>query len=259
MTQFAHPGPLAAGPLDATYVALTDVLTILNTICADLLEIDLCSIVMRNESGEFRPAVASDEVAHQLDAFQLLHQDGPTWQSLARGMAVVHGDLSSGARVRSQFAQLAARSSVWGAHAIPLIVGNEVLGALTVYLKAPLLTERYLSTARAIAHVATTAIVLDVAVQRSDEVSLQLGKAINGRVWIEQAKGIVAERLGVSSDKAFEIIRSHARRAQRKTSEIGQEVATGKLTVQALTRPAPSDGPRRSRKTPPGTMRHQSA
>jgi len=240
------------------HIAISDVLSILSQSCADLLDIESCSMVVRNEIGEYRSTVASDNVAQLLDAFQLHQHEGPTWECLADGVDVLAGDLHSAAKADSKFANAASNASICAAHAVPLVAEGEVLGALTLYLRQPQPAAVYLSTAVAIAHGATKAIVLDAAVQRSDEVSMQLGKAINGRVWIEQAKGIVAEQLGITPEEAFATIRSHARRAQRKTSDVGQDLVTGLITVEELTAAAKMNPSRRSRRRVfTGSSRHQ--
>ena len=48
---------------------------------------------------------------------------------------------------------------------------------------------------------------------------------------IEQAKGVLAERLQVSIDDAFMTLRSYARLNNRKLAEVAQAVATGDLSI----------------------------
>lgn len=239
-------------------IALRDVLSILNQSCADLLDLESCSMVVRSDSGEFSATVATDEVAELLDAFQLHQQEGPTWECLTQGVDVEIAELLTTGQDRSRFARVASKSAICTVHAVPLISKDQVLGALTLYFRTAMPAATFLPTAIAIAHGATKAIVLDLAVQRSDEVSVQLGKAINGRVWIEQAKGIVGEQLGMSPEDAFSIIRSHARRAQRKTSDVGQDLVTGLITVEDLLAATPTNASRRSRRRSfSGTARHR--
>jgi AmiR/NasT family two-component response regulator len=47
--------------------------------------------------------------------------------------------------------------------------------------------------------------------RQQQQLSEQLQEALKSRVVIEQAKGITAERHGVTIDKAYELIRAHAR------------------------------------------------
>ena len=51
--------------------------------------------------------------------------------------------------------------------------------------------------------------------------------ALNSRVLIEQAKGIVAERLHLDVDDAFTLLRSGARNHNRRLSDLAQAIIDG--------------------------------
>jgi hypothetical protein len=55
----------------------------------------------------------------------------------------------------------------------------------------------------------------------------QLEVALTSRIVIEQAKGILAERHGISVDEAFEQLRGEARSARRKIHDVAAEVVNG--------------------------------
>jgi ANTAR domain len=52
----------------------------------------------------------------------------------------------------------------------------------------------------------------------------QLRRALASRVWIEQAKGVLAATEGVSPDAAFQQLRKRARSSSRKLADLAQEV-----------------------------------
>ena len=52
----------------------------------------------------------------------------------------------------------------------------------------------------------------------------QLRHALVGRVWIEQAKGVLAGTQGISPDTAFQQLRARARSSRRKLADLAQEV-----------------------------------
>ena len=60
-------------------------------------------------------------------------------------------------------------------------------------------------------------------------VAEQLEEALNTRVAIEQAKGIIAERLGCTTDQAFTRLRLRAQSDARRLGDIAQDVIDGKL------------------------------
>jgi hypothetical protein len=55
----------------------------------------------------------------------------------------------------------------------------------------------------------------------------QLELALSSRIVIEQAKGILAERHGVSVDEAFELLRREARSSRRKIHDVAADVVNG--------------------------------
>ncbi len=59
----------------------------------------------------------------------------------------------------------------------------------------------------------------------------QLQGALNSRVMIEQAKGLLAERLGVNMGQAFELLRGQARRQNRRLAALAGAVADGSEDV----------------------------
>jgi hypothetical protein len=60
----------------------------------------------------------------------------------------------------------------------------------------------------------------------------QLEHALTSRIQIEQAKGLLAERLGLSLDAAFELLRKTARNSGRKIHDVAADVLTGKLDLK---------------------------
>ena len=58
----------------------------------------------------------------------------------------------------------------------------------------------------------------------------QLQEALDSRVVIEQAKGMLAERFGCDVNTAFEALRAGARSTQRKLHELAAEVVASRET-----------------------------
>jgi len=68
------------------------------------------------------------------------------------------------------------------------------------------------------------------------ERALQLQGALDSRVVIEQAKGMLRERLGLSIDGAFELLRAAARSDRRKLDFVAREVVDSFATPEAVVR-----------------------
>ena len=78
------------------------------------------------------------------------------------------------------------------------------------------------------------ALLQNRAIAESHEVSEQLAEALNSRIAIEQAKGVIAERLSCGVDEAFARLRRFARSRQRRLSEVARDVVEGELTPEEI-------------------------
>jgi AmiR/NasT family two-component response regulator len=67
--------------------------------------------------------------------------------------------------------------------------------------------------------------------RHSDTVNEQLQTALNSRVVIEQAKGKLAERLGLDMDQAFSVLRDHARTRNLRLSDVALAFIDGSETT----------------------------
>jgi len=81
--------------------------------------------------------------------------------------------------------------------------------------------------AKALADVATIGLLQQRAIRGRDILTEQLQTALNSRVLIEQAKGVLAERLQLDLDQAFALLRRGARDRNRRLSELAQAVVDG--------------------------------
>jgi AmiR/NasT family two-component response regulator len=72
--------------------------------------------------------------------------------------------------------------------------------------------------------VATIAILQERLVKQREIVNLQLQGALTSRVVIEQAKGVLATRLDVEVEEAFELMRKRSRDERRRLVEVAEEV-----------------------------------
>lgn len=85
----------------------------------------------------------------------------------------------------------------------------------------------------------------------------QLQTALASRVVIEQAKGVLAERLEVSVEEAFAILRYSARSARMRIHELAGEVVPGAATPPAIIRGLAREVRWRTLATPEPTRRQQ--
>ena len=115
-------------------------------------------------------------------------------------------------------------------YAIPLRLREQCLGALTLLCPpAVQLGGDDLQTGQALADMATIAILQHRALRRSEDLSEQLEAALNIRLTIEQAKGVIAEQAKTDMDAAFELLRGYARSSGRQLSEVAGQIAAGDI------------------------------
>jgi AmiR/NasT family two-component response regulator len=91
-----------------------------------------------------------------------------------------------------------------------------------------------LEVAQAFADVATIAILQHRAAQEAQVINEQLTHALNSRIVIEQAKGMVAERLGLDMERSFTTLRNHARNHNLRLADVADAVIEGSITATAL-------------------------
>ena len=113
------------------------------------------------------------------------------------GQVVIISDIGA-ERATARWPQFAAAREMGfgGVHAIPMRLRDQVIGTLNLFRSTPNgLDPAVALAARALVDVATIGILQTRAVHQQEIVAGQLQIALNSRVIIEQAKGILAERL----------------------------------------------------------------
>jgi len=128
-------------------------------------------------------------------------------------------------------------------HALPLRLRETVIGALNLFGvgSRTTLSEQDARAGQALADVATIGILSQRSVAQAELLSAQLQNALTSRIVIEQAKGVLAERRGISVDEAFALLRDHARRHNLLLSQLARDVAEGSASVADLMRGAAAE------------------
>lgn len=220
---------------------IIDMLTGLALGCVDLDLASACGILLVDEHGNLRVMAASSERTHLLELFQLQNDEGPCLEAFSTGEPVAHTDLPSAHDRWPIFAPEAVRAGFHSVHAFPLRLRNVVFGAMNLFsVEIHHIDEPASHLARALADVASIAILQDQVVRKSDLRAGQLQHALDSRVAIEQAKGMLAERARVDMDEAFTMLRTHARSARRHLTAVALQVVDGTLAIDEVVAAIPS-------------------
>ena len=220
-------------------------LPVLTGRCAELAGVAAAGLLLAEPGGALRWVAASDERLRAVELAQLRTTEGPTVDAFASGAAVVEPDLAAAGRWPG-FTASATAAGFAAVDAVPMRLRAQVIGALSLFRTAPgPLDPAALRTATALAEVATIGLLQQRSIHHHQLVAAQLQEALTSRVTIEQAKGKVAEQLGVEMDAAFAALRGYARAANLKLSEVAAAVVAGRTSAAHLLDAIPRRKPHR--------------
>ena len=179
------------------------------------------------QSGRPQTPVYTDERAPKVDQVQYEHDSGPCLDALREGKVVNISDTATETRWR-EFCDAAVAAGLRSTLSVPIDVSgsrSEVLGALNLYSETPdAFDDDAVAATESFAHQAAIVIANAQAYWGAKELSDQLQFALESRAVIEQAKGILMGREGVTAEKAFEILVRASQRENRKLRELAADV-----------------------------------
>ena len=211
---------------------IIDFLTMLADRCVELVDADAAGILLADPKGRLRVMAASSEQARLLELFQLQNDEGPCLEAFATGHAVVDTDLRSAVDRWPHFAVEAIAAGFESVYALPLRLRSVVIGALNLFSEeSRLMPEADVRLAQALGDVASIAILQDQGIRESRIRAGELQYALDSRVAIEQAKGMLAERLRIDMDEAFDRLRRHARSTNRQLTSVALGMIAGTISV----------------------------
>lgn len=227
---------------------LVDLLSGLTADCARLLEIASAGVLLADRQGVLQVLAASSEATRNLELFQLQRDQGPCLDCYHAGAPVGVADLAEHADRWPQFVEAAGAAGFASVHAVPLRLQDHVLGALGLFgTHVGDLPEEDLRLAQALGHVGSVAIVQGNAVADRAAIAEQLQGALDSRVVLEQAKGVVAQLGGMDMDQAFEALRGYARDHNERLAELARAVVARELPAQRLLEHVRSRAAKKSR------------
>ncbi|WP_407567105.1 GAF and ANTAR domain-containing protein [Polymorphospora sp. A560] len=202
-------------------------LHVLTERCVELLGVSAAGLLLTDQRDTLQVLAASSERTRLLEMFQLQTDQGPCVDCFRSGQPISVADLPNAGRW-PRFAAAAAEVGFAAVHALPMCLRSEVIGTLSLFDVRPgALDEGKLRIGQALADVATIGLLQQRAIQRRDILTEQLQTALHSRVLIEQAKGVLAERLQVDVGEAFALLRHDARSRNRRLSELSQAIVDG--------------------------------
>ena len=185
---------------------VVDLLTFLSIRCVEILHVDAAGVMLPQSSGEMGVVASSNEAAHVLEVFEVQSDEGPCPDCYRSGEPVVNVDLATAHDKWPGFTALALEVGFRSVHALPMRLRKHTIGALSLFqAHESLLDEADMNAAQCLADVASLVILHhrgDLDLRALNE---QLTYALNSRIVVEQAKGIIAENSGVEMVEAFSL------------------------------------------------------
>jgi hypothetical protein len=207
---------------------IIDFLQVLTERSVQLLDVTAAGVLLADPRGALRVAAASSEEVRLLELFQLQADEGPCVDCYRSVQPTEAADLAAAHQKWPRFAAAGLKSGFRSVQALPMRLRDEPVGALNLFGEAPgALSEQSLRMGQALADVATIGLLQERSLRRGDTLNEQLQAALNSRVVIEQAKGRLAERLGLGMDEAFAILRAQARNRNQRITEVARHVIDG--------------------------------
>jgi GAF domain-containing protein len=218
---------------------VVDLLTLVADRCVEVLDITAAGLMLVAPEGDLRVVAFSSEAVRVVELFELQAEEGPCLDSFRTGLPIVNQDLTKVDGRWPHFVPVAIDAGFKSVHAMPMRLRGAIIGALNLFRsEAGDLAEFDLIAAQALADVATIAILHHRAASEAQLVNEQLTLALNSRIVIEQAKGVLAERSGLDMDHAFARMRKYARDHNLRLVEVAHGVVEGTVKIETLIPPS---------------------
>lgn len=214
-----------------TLVADFDVIELLSRLtdsCVEVLNVDAAGLMLVSPQGDLRVMASSSEVMRVLELFEIQSEEGPCLDCYRTGEPVINQDLGVTQQRWPMFTGVALQSGFHSVNALPMRLRGTVIGALNLFHKLPgKMAENDIAAAQAFADVATIAVLQHRAAMEARVIKDQLNLALNSRICIEQAKGMIAERENLDMDTSFSRLRTHARENNLRLIDLAQDIIDG--------------------------------
>lgn len=200
--------------------------------CAAIFDAVDVGLVLADAHGELVVMASNNERLHLIEVLQLSAGDGPCVDAYRSGDVVTAGSIEDIATRWPAFATAARDSGYQSVHAVPLRLRQSTIGSLNFFSDNPgELDAKDVPIAQTIADVATIGLVQERAIREASLAREQLQHALDSRIVIEQAKGIIAHSNNVDIESAWNILRHRARSHQARVSDIAQAIVEGLITL----------------------------
>jgi transcriptional regulator with GAF, ATPase, and Fis domain len=203
--------------------------------CTEVLEVDAAGLMLTDLRGGLRLVAWCPDAMKRLEVFELQTDEGPSLDAIRTGQAVVNVDVTEARQRWPRFTAAALAADIRSAHALPLRLRGQLIGVMNLFsTEQQRMSQNDIALGQALADVATIGLLQQRAIRDQSIVAEQLHAALNTRIVLEQAKGMLAELSGLSPAETFRYLRQHARRTGQSLQAVAQQVIDGQLDSTEL-------------------------
>ncbi|GAA1640604.1 GAF and ANTAR domain-containing protein [Kribbella alba] len=208
-----------------------DVIDLLYVLCersVELLPANAAGLILADHRGQLEVMASTTEEARVLELFVLQNSEGPCLDCYRTGQPQVNIDLREVEARWPNFRAATIEAGYRSTHALPMRLRGKVIGVLNLFCAHQVtLSEDEIALGQALCDVATIGLLQERTVRQGEILAEQLQRALNTRILIEQAKGVLAERAGISVNEAFVLMRRSARTNNMHLQATAQAVIDG--------------------------------
>jgi GAF domain-containing protein len=214
---------------------VVDFMTLLTERCVELLGATDGGLMLVDPLGDLRVVASSSEQMRTLELLELQSSEGPCLDAYRTAEAVGADDVDTISRRWPGLGAHVRNAGYRSIYAVPLRLRADVVGALNLFNtdQVPWDAED-LKLAQALADIATIGLLHHRAMHDSMVLTTQLQSALDSRISIEQAKGLLAERLETTTQDAFERLRRYARSHNLLLAKAAADLVAGTLPADAM-------------------------
>jgi transcriptional regulator with GAF, ATPase, and Fis domain len=207
--------------------------------CVTLLDVDEAGVMLMDANSTLRYVASSSEQMRLVELLELQHEEGPCLDAWRAGQMTMSTRAEDAAKRWPTFGTHARDAGLESLAGVPMRLRLNQIGALNLFSRRPGgLSDDDRHIAQAMADIATIGILQERAIHDGHVVSTQLQSALESRIAIEQAKGILAEHASISVDDSFILLRTYSRANNGKLTETAHNVVSGALSPTAIVKSA---------------------
>ncbi|ROR66217.1 GAF and ANTAR domain-containing protein [Agrococcus jenensis] len=240
MTQVTREERLsgALATLAETLTSDYDVVQLLHTVvneCIELVDAQAAGLLLKNGHGDLELVASTSEAASFVEVMQLNGDAGPCVECARTGEQITVSDVEATSDDWVDFREASLAEGFHSSLGVPLRVHSEVIGAMGLYRTSTGdLSPADVAVAQALANLATVGILQERALRERGIIAEQLQRALDSRVLIEQAKGVLAASIDVDMEEAFRVLREHARTKNLNLHEVARGVVDRSMDIPGI-------------------------